>query len=206
MFVAAAILVSIPVFFQAPLVRWSPELGLLSTVFWWLAALALWWGAPGQPWGRLIFGFSWSWLAGSIYWGWWRSEPLLHLPIEAIALPLALWGLWRNQARVGYGFYLGSLLGTAVTDLFFYPTHLIPYWRQVMTVSAAEIPAVLQGAVTQLHTWGAAVWATVLIVSLTAIGLRSLRQPSLTAWAFSGALLSTLLVDALFLASVYLLI
>ncbi|MEM8637708.1 MAG: DUF3120 domain-containing protein [Cyanobacteria bacterium P01_G01_bin.54] len=205
-FGAAAFLVSVPVFFQAPLVRWSPELGLVSTLLWWLGALGLWWWYPRQPWASLLFGFSWSWLAGSIYWGWWRTEPLLHLPIEAIALPIALWSLWQGQGRLGAGFYLGSLVGTAITDLFFYPTHLIPYWRAVMSLPAADIPAVLQGAVAQLQTPWAAAWAVILIVSLLVMGLRSLRSPSLAAWAFGGAVLSTLLVDGLFLGSVYLLL
>lgn len=205
-FGVAAFLVTVPVFFQAPLVRWSPELGLFSTVLWWLAA-ALWHRhSPEKPWGRLIYGFSFSWLAGSIYWGWWRTEPLLHLPIEAIALPLALWGLWHNRAHLGYAFYLGSLLGTTITDLYFYPTQLIPYWRQVMALPPEQLPTILQGAVAQLQSVTGVVWAIALILFLLIVGLRSLQKPTLAAWAFGGAVLSTLLVDSLFLGSVYFLL
>jgi hypothetical protein len=48
--------------------------------------------------GSLIVGFSGSWLAGCVFWGWLRAHPVLHLPVEAFALPLALAGFgtrWR---------------------------------------------------------------------------------------------------------------
>lgn len=133
-------------------------------------------------------------------------EPLWHLPIEAIALPLAIWGLHRKQSPIGYGFYLGSLCGTAITDIYFYLTGLIPYWRQVMMDDASQIAPILQAAVAQLQSPSGVLWALVLVLTLCGLGARSLRQQSLAAWAFGGAVLSTLLVDGLFLASVYLLI
>jgi hypothetical protein len=206
-FAIAVILVSVPVFFQAPLVRWSPELGVVTTAIWWALAVFLGRRYPERHLGTLLYGFSWSWLAGSIYWGWLRMEPLWHLPIEAIALPLAIWGLRHKQSRIGYGFYLGSLCGTAITDVYVYLSGLIPYWRQVMMNNdASQIAPVLQAAVAQLQSPGGVLWALVLVLTLCGLGARSLRQQSLAAWAFGGAVLSTLLVDGLFLASVYLLI
>jgi len=149
-------------------------------------------------WGDLLLGFSWSWLAGSIYWGWLRWEPLWHLPVEAIGLPVAIWCLWRRWAMVGNLFYLGSLLGTAITDIYFYIVDLIPHWRQLMQVSPELAMPVLQSAIAQIQTpWGIS-WAVVLSVILLVAGILPLGTRQLHWWAFSGAVLSTILVDSLF--------
>ncbi len=198
MFAAASFLVSVPVFVQAPLVRQLPWLSLLLTLGWiWLGFKLL--ARPGmRVWGDLLLGFSWCWLAGSIYWGWLRAEPLLHLPIEAIGLPFALWGLWRGRGAVGNLFYLGSLFGTALTDVYFYLTDLIPYWRQIMDVDPALITPILQEATAQVQTpWGIS-WAAVLGCTLGLVGCGALTRGRLPWWAFSGAVLSTILVDSLF--------
>jgi hypothetical protein len=198
MFAAASFLVSVPVFAQAPLVRQLPLLSLVMTLAWVGLGLRLLKQKETQIWGDLLLGFSWSWLAGSIYWGWLRWEPLIHLPVEAIGLPFALWGLWRGWGKVGNLFYLGSLFGTALTDVYFYLTDLIPHWRQVMQVDPALATPIFQSAIAQVQTpWGIS-WAVVLIGTLLVVGLWSLGKGQLQWWAFSGAVLSTILVDSLF--------
>jgi hypothetical protein len=197
-FFVAAFLVSVPVFIQTPLVRSFPEISLLLTGGWvWLGIILL--KRPQtQIWGDLTLGFSWSWLAGSIYWGWWRWEPLIHLPIEAIGVPFACWCLWRGWGKIGNWFYLGSLLGTAITDLYFYLTGLIPYWRQLMQVEPSLAGSIFQSALAQIHTpWGIS-WAVVLVNAIVAVGWRALQRAELHWWAFAGAVLSTILVDSLF--------
>ncbi|MEM9539216.1 MAG: DUF3120 domain-containing protein [Cyanobacteria bacterium P01_E01_bin.42] len=197
-FAASGFLVSVPVFFQAPLVRWLPELSLLLTTAWLALAWYLLRSAKTQLWGDLLLGFCWSWLAGSLYWGWLRQEPFLHLPVEAIAMPITLWGLKQGWGKIGHLFYLGSLLGTAITDLYFYLTGLIPYWRQVMAVRPEFAPDILRGAVSRVETpWGLGC-ALGLLALLFIAGTRSLQNPQLHWWAFSGAVLSTILVDGLF--------
>lgn len=197
-FLAAAFLVSVPVFIQAPLVRLVPWLSLLATVGWFVLSLSLLKHRSTHLWGDLLFGFSWSWLAGSIYWGWLRWEPLIHLPVESIGLPFALWGLWRGWGKVGNLFYLGSLCGTAITDLYFYINSLISHWRQLMQVDADLAIPILQSAIAQIQTpWGIS-WAVVLVNLLLALGLWPLRHQQCHWWAFSGAVLSTILVDGLF--------
>lgn len=124
-------------------------LSLVMTVGWVALSVFLLRRPATQLWGDLLLGFSWSWLAGSIYWGWLRWEPLIHLPVEAIGLPFALWCLWRGWGIVGNLFYLGSLLGTAVTDLYFYIVDLIPHWRQLMQVAPSEASPILQTARTR---------------------------------------------------------
>ncbi|MDJ0528729.1 MAG: DUF3120 domain-containing protein, partial [Microcystis sp. M53600_WE12] len=199
-FWTAAFLVSVPVFIQAPLVRYYPEISLGLTVFW--VGLGIWLlkQAKISLWGDLLLGFSWSWLAGSLYWGWWRWEPLIHIPMEAIGLPFVLWGLYKGRGKVGNLFYLGSLLGTAITDLYFYLTGLIPYWRQLMTVELDPnlVSPIFDNALAQIQTpWGIS-WAIVLLNLLLAIGIYPLQKRVCHWWAFSGAVLSTILVDGLF--------
>jgi hypothetical protein len=198
MFLAAGFLVSVPVFIQAPLVRLFPWLSVLLTLVWVILGFYLFKRPKTRIWGDLLLGFSWSWLAGSIYWGWLRQEPLIHLPVESIGLPFALWALSRGWGKVGNLFYLGSLLGTAVTDLYFYLTDLITHWRQLMIVAPSLATPILQNAITQVQTpWGIS-WAIVLANLLLGVGLAALQKQNCYWWGFSGAVLSTILVDSLF--------
>ena len=202
-FGAASFLVSVPVFFQAPLVRLFPWISLSLTLFW--IVLGLWLYKRPQTiwWGDIILGFSWSWLAGSIYWGWMRWDPLIHIPVEAIGVPFAVWFLWRGWGKIGNYFYLGSLLGTAITDLYFYLTSLIPYWRNLMEVDPAFASPILKSALAQMQTpWGIS-WAIVLVNLLLGVSFWSLQKNQLHWWAFGGAVLSTLVIDSLFWIAVY---
>lgn len=197
-FAASAFLVSVPVFFQAPLVRVFPWLSLVLTGVWLWISLSLRSRPTTHTWGDLLLGFTLTWLAGSVYWGWLRWEPLWHLPIEAIGLPFAVWSLLKGQGRVGNWFYLGSLLGTAITDLYFYIVNLMPHWRQVMLAEPDLVQPIFQSAVAQMLTpWGTG-WAITLAVFLLMTGSLPLRSSHLHWWTFSGAVLSTILVDGLF--------
>jgi hypothetical protein len=154
----------------------------------------------------LLYGFTLTWWTGSLYWGWLRAEPLWHLPIEALVLPIACWGLSRGFARIGNFFTLGSLLGTALTDLYIHSVKLLPEWRQVMqTESILDLSPVLSSALAKMSSlWGIA-WGIETCLVLTVVGAwslwrgqvgsRSFRLPWL---AFSGAVWSTLVVDGLF--------
>ncbi len=198
-FAAAVFLVSVPVFIEAPLVRIFPWLSLGLTGFWFYLSYRMMRNSQTNVWGDLIFGFSWSWLAGSIYWGWLRWEPLWHLPVEALGVPFAIWCLLKQRYLIGTWFYLGSLLGTILTDVYFYLVNLIPYWRKIMVSSPDQVSEILHGAVAQLDTpWGVA-WAVILAWVLLFAGLMPLTQRSHHSYAFAGAVLSTILVDVLFL-------
>ncbi len=202
--VSGLFFVSVPVFLQAPLVRFLPWLSLLGTIPWIIYGLLLLRRPERFLLGDLILGFSWSWLAGSLYWGWLRSEPLWHLPIEAIGLPFALWALWRGSLLVGHCFYLGSLLGTAITDFYFYALNLIPDWRRVMEVDVQGSIPILHHAAEKIQTFSGFVWAFFFVSILVTAGLMSLRSNHFHWWVFSGAVLGTLLVDALFGLSAFL--
>jgi hypothetical protein len=203
-FFTASFLVSVPVFFQAPIVRLFPWVSLLLTGFW-VGLGCLLYQKQNPWWGDILWGFSWSWLAGSIYWGWFRTEPLIHIPIESIGLPFALWCLWRGWGKIGNFFYLGSLLGTAITDLYFYLTNVIPYWRELMAVDLdpALASPILKAALAQIQTFWGISWAIVLVNILLAVSWWSLKKMELHWWAFAGAVLSTILVDSLFWIAAY---
>ncbi|WP_246140446.1 DUF3120 domain-containing protein [Euhalothece natronophila] len=197
-FATSGFLVSIPVFAQAPMVRELPWLSLILTFGWVALGIILFQRPRSNIWGDLILGFSWSWLAGSIYWGWFRWEPVIHLPIEAIGLPFAFFALARGLGPVGNLFYLGSLLGTALTDVYFYLTGLMPHWRELMRVDPALYKPIFQDALLNMQTpWGMSC-AVLIICVLLVLGIWSLKQNTLPWFAFSGAILSTLLVDGLF--------
>jgi hypothetical protein len=198
-FAAAAFLVSVPVFIEAPLVRHYPVLSVVITILWTCLGGILRQRPQTQIWGDTILGFSWSWLAGAIYWGWFRWEPAIHLPIESIGVPFAVWALWKGFGKVGALFYLGSLLGTAVTDLYIYQVGLLDSWRQVMQVEPALAMPILQQAIAQVRTpWGTA-WAVVLVNLLLGVGIIPLGTKQWHWYAFSGAVLTTIVVDGLFL-------
>jgi len=197
-FGASGFLVSIPVFAQAPMVRELPWISLMLTLGWVIWGLA-WFQRPKTAlWGDLILGFSWSWLAGSIYWGWFRWEPMIHLPIEAIGLPFAFFALARGWGQVGNLFYLGSLLGTILTDVYFYLTGLMPHWRELMRVDPALYKPIFQDALAQMQSPWSALYAGIIITLLLGLGIFGIQRNTLPWWAFSGAILSTLLVDGLF--------
>lgn len=201
MFLVSAFLVSVPVFFQAPLVRSLPLVSLLLTGVLALFVRSLWREADTRGLGDLMAGFTLTWLAGSIYWGWFRWQPLLHLPIEALALPLALWGIWRCKTPIAHWFYLGSLLGTALTDVYFYLVRLIPHWRQLMFATPEQAPDILNAALENMQTpWGIGCAVTI-VGLLIVLGSLPLRSRHLHHWAFSGAVFSTVLVDGLFLVA-----
>ena len=201
-FGAAVFLVSVPVFFEAPLVRSLPLLCLLLTSVWVWLSISLSAKPKTQHWGELLTGFTWTWLAGSLYWGWMRWEPTLHLPIEAIGLPISIWGLRQNWCKLGNLFYLGSLFGTAVTDIYFYLADLIPYWRQLMQVEPnaepGAIQAIFQQALMQVYTPNGIFWVISLAGLLMIVGIYSLCAKTPHWVAFGGAVLSTILVDSLF--------
>ena len=204
----AAFLVAVPVFIQAPLVRVAPILSFVMTAAW------LWLGycwmndtdahRPNRAlWGDLIVGFSWTWLAGSVYWGWFRTNPYIHLPIESLALPIVLALMVRNrgkigQCNIGNYFYLGSLIGTAITDLYFYCVGLIPYWRSLMISPPEAAGTILHSALLRMETYEGVGYAIVLLALLVMLGTIPMRSHSTKWWAFSGAILSTILVDSLF--------
>ena len=197
----AVLLVTVPVFLQAPLVRQAPLASALLTLPLVTAAVLLERHGRGswQQLGPLLVGFSGSWLAGCLFWGWFRLHPLLHVPIEAFALPLAVAGL-GGRWRLAGAFYLASLLGTAATDIAIALTGLMPLWPQILSAPLSEAPLLLRQA-------GEMVLAPVTITLVRAwaalrLGVCSqLWKRGALARVSAATLATTLAVDGLFLAA-----
>ena len=78
-----------------------------------------------------------------MFWGWLSPYPILHIPVEAVVLPLALIGLGTNW-RIGSSFYISSLFGTAVTDMTIFLIGIMDQWKQVITADSENAPLILQ--------------------------------------------------------------
>ncbi|MCP9928981.1 DUF3120 domain-containing protein [Cyanobium sp. CH-040] len=195
----SSVLVTLPVFIQAPWVRQAPFSAAAFTACLLTAALLLAHSDDGRRRraGELLVGFCGSWLAGSMFWGWARLHPVCHLPLEAFALPLAVAGL-GSRWRLACGFYLGSLAGTAATDAGIALTGLMPLWPEVLAASPERAWELLRLAATSVLEP-----RSLLVVGCLAGGLLRLSQwcweRGETGRVAAAALATTLAVDALFL-------
>lgn len=197
----AVLLVAVPVFLQAPLVRQAPLAAALFTLPMVAAAVLLERHGRGlwQQFGPLLVGFSGSWLAGCLFWGWFREHPLLHLPIEAFALPLALAGL-GGRWRLAGAFYLASLLGTAATDTAIALTGLMPLWPQVLSAPLSEAPLLLRHAGETVLEPANIALVTAMAALLIGVCAQLWKQGG-PARVSAATLAATLAVDGLFLAA-----
>ncbi|MEB3200998.1 MAG: DUF3120 domain-containing protein [Synechococcaceae cyanobacterium] len=197
----AAVLVTLPVFVQAPWVRASPFSATLFTLPLLLGALLLerFGESDQRRLGALLVGFCGSWLGGCLFWGWFRLHPVCHLPIEAFALPLALGGL-SGRWRLAAGFYLASLLGTAATDIAIAATGLMPFWPSVLQAAPEQAASLLFRATSSLGQPASLLILVASALLLLGLGrwLHSLGQAGRVA---AAALTTTLLVDGLFVAA-----
>jgi hypothetical protein len=196
----AVVLVTLPVFVQAPLVHAQPLIATLLTVP--LLSAGILFGLSPQPHraqlGAVLVGFAGSWFCGSLFWGWLRLHPLLHLPIEALALPLAVAGL-RSRWQLAGAFYLASLVGTAATDAAMALTGLMPLWPAALAAEPGAAMGLLQQAALRVLTpvnLGLVLAFAVAVLGLS-LGLR--RRGDATARLAGSTLATTLAVDAVFL-------
>ncbi len=165
----------------------------------------------GEKWARagsLLVGVSGSWLGGCLFWGWLREHPVMHLPVEGLALPLAFVGL-ETRWRIGAGFYLSCLLGTAFTDFLMLLTGVMNSWPAVVKASLLEAPKLLHETAQEIFKPQSIllVLAAGILIVLIANLMRQravLRSPSGSAWLVaSAALMTTLWVDGLFLLTAF---
>ena len=137
--------VILPIFFQAPWVRFEPISALCFTFIIIFVACLLS-RKEADKWfivGSLLLGVSGSWLGGCLFWGWLSAYPILHIPVEAVALPLAMVGL-GTKWKIGSSFYISSLFGTAITDLTIFLTGIMDQWKEVITADPDSAPLILQ--------------------------------------------------------------
>ncbi len=162
---------------------------------------------PTKKWanaGSLLVGVSGSWLGGCLFWGWLRAHPVWHLPVEAIALPLAIGGL-TTKWRLGSSFYLACLLGTGLTDFTMLLTGVMSKWPKVIDSSLNQAPDLLHDAAAQIFDIRPllSIFCIALVIILISNSLRKKAQLSTKnqgAWLVaSAALTTTLWIDGIFL-------
>ena len=137
--------VILPIFVQAPWVRFEPISALCATFIILFVAFLLS-REESDKWfivGSLLLGVSGSWLGGCLFWGWLSAYPILHIPVEAVPLPLALVGL-GTKWKIGSSFYISSLFGTAITDMTIFLTGIMDQWKEVITADSDNAPLILQ--------------------------------------------------------------
>ena len=137
--------VILQIFVQAPWVRFDPVSALCFTfVFIFVAFLLA--RKESDQWhivGALLLGVSGSWLGGCLFWGWLSAYPILHIPVEAVALPFAMVGL-GTKWKIGSSFYISSLFGTAITDMTIFLTGIMDQWQEVINADSDKAPLILQ--------------------------------------------------------------
>ena len=141
----SSLFVILPIFVQAPWVRLEPISALCFTFIILFVAFVLY-KKQSNKWfivSSLLFGISGSWLGGCLFWGWLSPFPILHIPVEAVVLPLAFIGLGTNW-KIGSSFYISSLFGTAVTDITIFLTGIMDQWKKVITADSETAPLILQ--------------------------------------------------------------
>ncbi len=137
--------VILPIFVQAPWVRFEPISALCFTFIILFVAFLLS-RKESDQWfiiGSLLLGVSGSWLGGCLFWGWLSAYPILHIPVEAVVLPFAMVGL-GTKWKIGSSFYISSLFGTAITDIAIFLTGIMDQWKEVITADSDNAPLILQ--------------------------------------------------------------
>ena len=121
-------------------------------------------------------------------------------------MPIAL-SLLKSRWKIGAGFYLASLLGTAFTDVMIVLTGVMKSWPKVVDAPFSEASKMLSFTAGQLlepFSLLAIFVAAVLIILIASwMNQRSKSEPlSSDAWLVaSSALTTTLWVDGLFFAT-----
>ena len=197
--------VILPIFVQAPWVRHEPISALCFTFVILLVAFVCLKQESNKYFivSSLLLGVSGSWLGGSLFWGWLSPYPILHIPVEAVAMPVALIGL-NTKWKIGSSFYLASLFGTAVTDITIFLTGIMDQWRAVITADSNTGPTILQKTsenLIQIKSLSIIVLVAVLLwlISKEILNSASINSTSGKALLVSSYVIqTTLIVDGIF--------
>ena len=139
-----------------------------------------------------------------MFWGWLSSHPILHIPVEAVALPLAVVGL-GTKWKIGSSFYISSLFGTAMTDIAIFLTGIMDQWMEVISADSENAPIILQKTSENLLAF-----KPLLIISLSGLFLWFISQKVSYYASFNSSnkrallvasyvLQTTLIVDGIFI-------
>jgi len=198
--------VILPIFVQAPWVRFEPVSALCFT-FVILSGAFILSRKESDKWfivGSLLLGVSGSWLGGCLFWGWLSPYPILHIPVEAVVLPLALIGL-GSKWKIGSSFYIASLFGTAVTDITIFFTGIMDQWREVITADSDNAPQILQKTsenLIQIKSLSIIIFVALILwfISKELLSFAVVNKPNGKALLVAGFVIqTTLIVDGIFI-------
>ena len=198
--------VILPIFVQAPWVRFKPISALCATFIILFVGFILS-RKEKDKWfivGSILLGVSGSWLGGCLFWGWLSAYPILHIPVEAVALPLAIVGL-GTKWKIGSSFYISSLFGTAMTDLTIFLTGIMDQWKEVITADSDNAPLILQKTsenLIHLKSLSIIVFAALILWYISKEIFNSAISNSTNGKAFlvsSYVIQTTLIVDGIFI-------
>jgi len=198
--------VILPIFVQAPWVRLEPISALCFTFIILFVAFVLY-KKQSNKWfivSSLLLGVSGSWLGGCLFWGWLSPFPILHIPVEAVVLPLALIGFGTNW-KIGASFYISSLFGTAVTDITIFLIGIMDQWKQVITADSENAPMILQKTsenLIQIKSLSIIVFVALILwfISKEILDSGTINTTSGKALLVSGYVIqTTLIVDGIFI-------
>ena len=202
----AGAMVVLPVFLQASWAHFAPLSACFFTFVILVAGIAI--AKLGKArwfeFGSLLVGVSGSWLGGCLFWGWLRSHPLLHIPVEALVLPIAIAAL-GTKWRLGAAFYISCLLGTAITDLMMVMTGVMDQWPIVVNASLDLAPKILHESALKLINLQATLLLSTAAIVISFIAYQMKQRANIDfeigkSWIVaSAALTTTLWVDGLFL-------
>jgi len=198
--------VILPIFIQAPWVRFEPISALCFTFVILLGSFILNQKSTNKWFivSSLLLGVSGSWLGGCLFWGWLSPFPILHIPVEAVVLPLALIGFSTNW-KIGSSFYISSLFGTAVTDITIFLIGIMDQWRQVITADSENAPMLLQKtseSLIQIKSLSIIVFVALILwfISKEILDSGTINTTSGKALLVSGYVIqTTLIVDGIFI-------
>ena len=198
--------VILPIFVQAPWVRLQPLSALCFTFIIIFFAFLLSRNESNRWFivGSLLLGISGSWLGGCLFWGWLSPFPILHIPVEAVVLPLALIGFGTNW-KIGSSFYISSLFGTAVTDITIFLIGIMDQWKQVITADSENAPMILQKtsqSLIQIKSLSIIVFVALILwfISKEILDSGTINTTSGKALLVSGYVIqTTLIVDGIFI-------
>ena len=202
----ASFFVILPIFVQAPWVRFEPISALCFTFVILLGGFILSKNKMSKWFivGSLLIGVSGSWLGGCLFWGWLSPYPILHIPVEAVVCPLALIGL-GTKWKIGASFYISSLFGTAVTDITIFLTGIMDQWKEVVNADSDTAPLILQKTsenLIQLKSLSIIIFGAILLWLISREILNSAIINSTNGKALlvsSYVIQTTLIVDGIFI-------
>ena len=191
---------------QAPWVRFEPLSALCFTFLIIFGALILSREEPNKWFivSSLLLGVSGSWLGGCLFWGWLSFYPILHIPVEAVVLPLALIGL-GTKWKIGSSFYISSLFGTAATDITIFATGVMDQWKEVISADSYTAPLILQKTsenLIQLRSLSIILFVAILLwlISKEILKIATVNTTNGKALLVSGYVIqTTLIVDGIFI-------